>query len=67
MFARECPKCQSTDLSVAPYVLTSYPPQYPHRCNLCGHQWNEMGRLPQTDPDGWYRLKQEGNKPDAKE
>ena len=34
----KCPKCGQGYMRPTGIVLTSNPPQYPHKCQSCGHE-----------------------------
>lgn len=35
-----CPECESTDVQMLPWILTSEPPQQPWACRSCDCRWN---------------------------
>ncbi len=42
--SRECPECHSGEMEgTSGMVLMSYPEQYPHKCNNCGHKQHYSG------------------------
>lgn len=38
-----CDKCDGGEMMPTGIALLSNPPQYPHKCNKCGHQVNVTG------------------------
>lgn len=40
----KCPKCETGYLEGSGYVLTSYPPTYPHKCNNDSCDYSESFR-----------------------
>ena len=49
----KCPNCETGYLEPTARVLTSYPAQYPHKCNAgCGHTENFSKKYPHhtTEP-----------------
>jgi rubrerythrin len=41
-----CDVCMKREMEFAGLVLTSYPPQYPHKCPGCGHVVNLRKQYP---------------------
>jgi len=38
-----CEKCEGGEMKPTGICLTSNPPQYPHRCDKCGHEETVRG------------------------
>jgi hypothetical protein len=43
-----CDACREGEMLSDGFCLTSNPPQYPHRCNRCGHMQTFDARYPFT-------------------
>lgn len=41
-----CDKCERGKMIPTEEMLCSYPPQYPHECEKCGHKTNYPFRYP---------------------
>ncbi len=39
-----CDKCDGGEMKPTGICLTSLPPQYPHRCDQCGHEETVRGK-----------------------
>ena len=39
-----CEKCDGGEMKPTGICLTSSPPQYPHRCDKCGHEETVRGK-----------------------
>lgn len=43
-----CEQCNGGEMEPTITVLISHPPQYPHKCNFCGHVENLRDSYPLT-------------------
>ncbi len=53
---RKCPKCGEYMLLDTSVVLTSYPPQYPYKCEHCGHYDSSFDWLPNYEAEAKDKL-----------